>query len=328
MIAVLFIYNESTDPYFNLAAEEFLVKELQEEVFMLWRNHNTIVVGRNQNTLSEIHYDYVQENNISVVRRMTGGGAVFHDMGNVNFTFIVNSRNDFNNYQRFTEPVLGFLNSLGVAASLTGRNDLVIGEQKISGNAQYMYQGRMLHHGTLLYCAEQNRLAEALKVSPEKFQSKGIQSVRSRVTNIASHMENPPSSEDFIYAFADYMVKNIPDCQYYDLKKHEEAIRRLRDEKYATWEWNFGYSPKYEFIRRERFPFGTVEIHMDIAGQSEIKSVKLFGDFFSRQPVEQLEAMLCGVSHEDGAIREALRGACVSDYIEGMSNDEFVKMLF
>ena len=325
---MLFIYNESTDPYFNLAAEEFLVQQLREEVFMLWRNHNTIVIGRNQNTLSEIHYDYVQEHDISVVRRMSGGGAVFHDMGNVNFTFIVNSRDDFNNYQRFTEPVIGFLNSFGVGASLTGRNDLVIGEQKISGNAQYMYQDRMLHHGTLLYSAEQSRLAEALKVSPEKIQSKGIQSVRSRVTNIASHMKNPPTPEDFIRAFADYMVKNIPDCQYYNLKNHEAEIRRLRDEKYATWEWNFGYSPKYEFKRRERFPFGTVEIHMDIAGQSEIKSVKLFGDFFSRQPVEQLEAVLCGVSHAENAICAALDGICVSDYIEGMSNEEFVKMLF
>ncbi len=325
---MLFIYSNSTDPYFNLAAEEFLVKELKEEVFMLWRNDNTIVIGRNQNTLSEIHYDYVKEHDIRVVRRMSGGGAVFHDMGNINFTFIVNSGDDFSNYQRFTEPVIGFLKTLGVTAELKGRNDLVIEDKKISGNAQYMYQNRVLHHGTLLYSAEQTRLSEALKVSPDKIQSKGVKSIRSRVTNISTYLKDPLSPEEFIQKFADYMVKNSPDCQYYDIMQHEVEIRRLRDEKYATWEWNFGYSPKYAFSRRERFPFGSVEIQMDIQDESVIKNIRIFGDFFSRKPVEELEQKLTGVRHEAGAVAERLETVTVSDYIQGMTREEFLAILF
>ncbi len=328
MIPVLFIISECTDPYFNMAAEEFLVKELREEVFMLWRNDNTIVVGRNQNTLSEIHYDYVKEHDIRVVRRMSGGGAVFHDMGNINFTFIVNSGDDFSNYQRFTDPVIGFLKTLGVTAALKGRNDLVIEDKKISGNAQYMYRNRVLHHGTLLYRAEQNRLAEALKVSPDKIQSKGVKSVRSRVTNISAHMKESLSPEEFIRRFADYMVKNFPDCQYYDIMQHEAEIRKLRDEKYATWEWNFGYSPKYEFTRRQRFPFGGVEVYMNIQGESVIESIKIFGDFFSRQPVEELEQCLKGVRHEAGAVADRLKDVDISAYIQGMTKEEFLAILF
>lgn len=325
---MLFIYNESIDPYFNLAAEEFLVKELNEEIFMLWRNDNTIVVGRNQNTLSEIHYDYVQEHGIRVVRRLTGGGAVFHDMGNINFTFIVNSGDDFSNYQRFTQPVINFLQSLGVNAALKGRNDLVIGDKKISGNAQFMYKDRILHHGTLLYSVEQSRLAEALAVSPDKIKSKGIKSVRSRVTNISSHLNTPITPEVFIQRFAEYMTKNTPDCQYYDIRQHEAEIRRLRDEKYATWEWNFGYSPKYELSRRKRFSAGSVEVHMNIAGESEIKEIKIFGDFFSKKPISELEQRLEGVHHEAEAIESVLRDVNITDYIQGITTKEFISILF
>lgn len=325
---MLFVFNENTDPYFNLAAEEYLVQNLSEEVFMIWRNHNTIVVGRNQNTLSEIHYEYVKEHDIRVVRRMSGGGAVFHDMGNVNFTFVVNSGDDFSNYKRFCEPVIGFLKTLGVTATLSGRNDILVDGKKISGNAQYMHKGRVMHHGTMLFNASGDRLSEALKVSEDKIKSKGIKSVRSRVTNISSHMENPISVEEFVEKFTDYMVKNIPECRYYDLAQHEAEIRKLRDEKYATWEWNYGYSPKYKFVRKKRFDIGSVEVHMNIAGTSEIKDIKLYGDFFSKLPVAALEQKLVGVHHEAEAISEALSGVDISEYIAGITNEEFMTLLF
>ena len=325
---MLFIYSKSTDPYYNLAACEFLVREFSDEIFMLWRNDNTIVVGRNQNTLSEINYDYVKEHNVRVVRRMSGGGAVYHDMGNINFTFVVNSGDDFSNYEKFTRPVIGFLRTLGAEAQLKGRNDLVIDDKKISGNAQYMYKNRVMHHGTLLYSAQQKNISEALKVSADKIQSKGIKSIRSRVTNISSYLENPPTPEEFIQQFADYVVKNTENCQTYDLSQHDEAIRKLRDEKYATWEWNFGNSPKYAFTRRERFPFGGVEVHMDIADESVIQNIKLYGDFFSRIPVEELEGLLVGVRHEPKTIRAALANYDVGAYIQGMTIDDLLKLLF
>lgn len=325
---MLFIYSESTDPFYNLAAEEFLVRELSDEIFMLWRNDNTIVVGRNQNTLSEINYDYVKEHGVRVVRRMSGGGAVYHDMGNVNFTFVLNSGDDFSNYEKFTAPVIAFLKTLGADAELKGRNDLVIDGKKISGNAQYMYKNRIMHHGTLLYSAQQKNIGEALRVSPDKIRSKGIQSVRSRVTNISSYLENPPTPEVFIQKFADYVVKNTAHCQNYDLSRHDAAIRKLRDEKYATWEWNFGYSPKYDFSRRLRFPYGGVEVHMNIGDGSVIQNVKFYGDFFSRLPVTEFEQLLSGTRHEAEAICTVLKGHEVGAYIQGMTIEDLLKLLF
>ncbi|MBE7036038.1 MAG: lipoate--protein ligase [Ruminococcaceae bacterium] len=325
---MLFIYNESTDPYFNLAAEEFLIKNMQEEIFMLWQNHETIVIGRNQNTMGEINYDYVKEHDIRVVRRMSGGGAVFHDMGNINFTFIVNSEDDFSNYQRFTEPVISFLQSFGVDAQLKGRNDLVIGDKKISGNAQYMYKKRILHHGTLLYDADHDTLSAALKVAPDKIKSKGIQSVRSRVTNISEHMQDKVSSVEFIRQFADFMVKNNRNCQYYDLNRHKREIEKLRDEKYATWAWNFGYSPQYAYHRQKRYPFGTVEVQMDIGRESVIQDCRFYGDFFSKEHPEKLADKLKGVRHEWQAVEEILSSENVSLYIQGMSREELIELLF
>ncbi len=325
---MLFIYNESTDPYFNLAAEEFLVKNMKEEIFMLWQNDQTIVIGRNQNTMGEINYDYVREHGIRVVRRMSGGGAVFHDMGNINFTFIVNSEDDFSNYQKFTEPVIHFLQSLGVDAQLKGRNDLVIGDKKISGNAQYMYKNRILHHGTLLYSASQDQLSAALRVSPDKIKSKGIQSVRSRVTNIVEHMENPMTADEFIRRFADFMVKNNPNCQYYDINQHKAEIEKLRDEKYATWAWNFGYSPQYTFSRQNRYSFGSVEVQMNISRESVIESCQFFGDFFSKVSPMKLAEKLIGVRHQWQAVEKVLSSVDVSTYIQGMTREDLMNLLF
>lgn len=325
---MLFILSDSFDPYYNLAAEEFLMKELDEEIFMLWRNDNSIIIGRNQNTLAEINYDYVKAENIRVVRRMTGGGAVYHDMGNINFTFIVNSESDFSNYDKFTQPVIGFLRSLGVEASLSGRNDLVIGDKKISGNAQYMHKGRMLHHGTLLYNASQNKLANALAVSEEKIKSKGIKSVRSRVTNIAAHLENEMAPEAFMKAFGDYIVATEEDCRFASLDAYETEIQKLRNEKYATWEWNFGYSPKYEFSRKKRFSFGEVEVKIQTENEGIIKDMKIYGDFFSKKPVAELASRFCGLHHERKTLEKVLAGVCVSDYIAGMTAEDFLTILF
>ncbi|MBR5236604.1 MAG: lipoate--protein ligase [Clostridia bacterium] len=325
---MLFIENKSTDPYFNLAAEEFLMNELSEEVFMLWRNAHTIVIGRNQNTLAEINYDYVKDKGIHVVRRMSGGGAVFHDLGNINFTFIMNSGDDFSNYAKFTQPVIDFLQSLGANAALRGRNDLVIAEKKISGNAQYMHKNRILHHGTLLYDTEQSHLAEALRVSEDKIKSKGIQSVRSRVTNIRPYLNESLSPEAFIERFKDYMTKMVADCQYYDLQPHVADIQRLRDEKYATWDWNFGYSPKYTYHKKKRFSFGEVEVHLDINSSSVIESAKVSGDFFSKKPIEELEAALCNRHHEPKEVLKAFSCQEISDYIQGMTPNDLMELLF
>ena len=325
---MIFIYNKSLDPFFNMAAEEYLVKNSQDEIFMLWQNDNTVVIGRNQNTLSEINYDYVKENNINVVRRMSGGGAVFHDMGNINFTFILNSDNDFSNYSKFTQPIIDFLRTLGVEASLSGRNDLLIGEKKISGNAQYMHKNRILHHGTLLYSAASDKLTASLKVSEDKIKSKGIKSVKSRITNISDHLSSAMPAEEFIKKLADFMNSegNIS-CEY-DLTKDKAEIEKLRDEKYATWDWNFGYSPKYSFTKKERFPSGCVEVCMNVNSNGYIENAKIFGDFFSKNDINELCELITGHKHEYTELGNVLKTVCVSDYISGITETDLLALLF
>lgn len=325
---MIFIYNKSLDPYYNMAAEEYLVKNSKDEIFMLWQNDDTIVIGRNQNTLSEINYDYVKENNISVVRRMSGGGAVFHDLGNINYTFILNSDNDFSNYEKFTQPIIDFLKTLGVNASLSGRNDLLIGDKKFSGNAQYMHKNRIMHHGTLLYSSQSDKIVSSLKVSEDKIKSKGIKSVKSRVTNISEHIQNPPSAKDFIASLQSFMMENGNISGKYNLENDRKEIEALKDAKYATWDWNFGYSPKYTFSKKERFPFGGVEICMNVQSNGIIEYIKIFGDFFSKKDISELEGIICGHHHKYDELKNILSSVCISDYISGITQDELLGILF
>lgn len=311
-----------------MALEEYLVKNSQDEIFMLWQNDNTIVIGRNQNTLSEINYDYVKENKINVVRRMSGGGAVFHDEGNINFTFILNSEGDFSNYEKFTRPIIDFLKTLGVEASLSGRNDLTIDGRKISGNAQYMYKNRIMHHGTLLYSAAGDKLAASLKVSEDKIKSKGIKSVKSRVTNISEHLKNPFTAQEFIEKLSQFMLNSGNIKGEYDTEKDRAAVEKLRDEKYATWDWNFGYSPKYSFRKKERFSFGSAEVCMNVKTNGIIEDIKIYGDFFSKRDIGELEKLICGHRHEDGELKTLLKSVVISDYISGMTEDELLQIMF
>jgi len=183
---MLCIENNHTDPYFNLAVEEYLLRNFGEDCFMLWRNKASIIVGKHQNALAEINYDYVKENNIDVIRRLSGGGTVFHDLGNLNFTFIqnVNKNENIVDFKRYIEPIVKVLQQQGVNAKHEGRNDIMIGGRKVSGNAEHVFKKRVLHHGTLLFSSEISNLSKALKVNPLLYQDKGVKSVKSRVANI------------------------------------------------------------------------------------------------------------------------------------------------
>ena len=323
------VINENTSPYFNLALEEHFLTGTDIELVMLWRNAASVIIGRNQNTLEEVNLDYAEERNIPVARRLSGGGTVFHDLGNVNYTIIRNIRqDDFNNYEYFTRPVVEYLGTLGVRAEFQGRNDLIIGDAKFCGNAQAVKNNRILHHGCILYSADFTDLAGLLAPRDIKFTSHGVKSVRKRVTNIVNHMEAPMTAEDFLGGLCQYFAGHIEGIEPYLISRDDiRSVERLVGEKYSKWEWNFGASPAYNMKRSRRYDFGLIDVLMSVE-RGEIREARIFGDFFSIRDKEELEGLLTGVRHDRESIISALRDVEIGEYIRGMNLTDFVDLIY
>ncbi len=327
---MLLIINDSNNAYYNLAAEEYLIDNFDEDIVMLWRNDNTVVVGKNQNTIEEIDSRYVAEHGISVVRRLTGGGAVFHDMGNVNYTIIQSYQEGlFSNYAYFTETVRDFLQELGVNATLSGRNDLMIDGKKFSGNAQCVRKGRMMHHGTLMFSSDVKDISGALTPNQKKTESKGVKSVQSHVTNISLHMEQPAAmdTEQFMQRLYDYYLRHYPEAVSYELSQSDKsAIQKLADEKYATWEWNYGASPAFAVSVSRKYDFGLVDVRLNVK-RGRIEDVRIFGDYFGIRSSSEIEKLLAGTEYRAETIKRVLAGVEISDYISGMTVQELADLL-
>ena len=316
------IFNTSLDPYFNMAAEQYLLERKDASpVFMLWRNSPAVIIGKNQNAYAELNESFIRENGIRTVRRLTGGGAVFHDEGNVNYTFVSPKQGTAAlDFARFCAPIIRALCDLGANALLSGRNDIEIDGRKVSGNAQTVYGDKILHHGTLLWSADLSRLAGALKVDPEKIAAKGIKSVRSRVANIRDLIGSEMSTTDFI----DYLFSraDVPARAFTD--DEISAINALCDSRYSTWEWDWGSSKDFSAKKRARFAYGKVEISLDSYG-GIISAVSIGGDFFGRKDVSLLEAALVGQKLEFDSLCAALSD--VNDFISGASPAEIASLI-
>lgn len=324
------IKNEDTNPYFNLAAEEYVLKNFSDNVFMLWRNAPSIIVGNHQNTLAEINVEYVRENNIDVVRRLSGGGAVFHDLGNLNFTFIKNidKSKDKVDFSTFTKPIIDVLRNMDINAKFEGRNDIVIDGKKISGNAQHTNGNRMIHHGTLLFSSVMTDLSNALKVNPLKFRDKAVKSVKSRVSNISDHMPEKIDVLTFRDRIMDYILSNYAGAYLYEYTEEDRnKINRLVEEKYGKWEWNFGSSPKYNFEKLIKTEGGNIEFHIQVE-KGIIKQIKIFGDYFNTLETEEVEELLKDTAHEESKVREKLRGIPFNKYFHGVNQEEFIAGMF
>lgn len=325
---MIYLETGSTDPYFNLAFEEYVFEKLDptRSYFILWQNENTIVVGKHQNTYEEINQRYVEEHGIRVVRRLSGGGAVYHDSGNLNYTFIVDddAAPDFN-FAVFTVPVIKALERLGVKAEFTGRNDLTIDGKKFCGTAQYVKRGRIMHHGCIMLDSNLEVVSNALKVRQAKFQSKGVKSVRSRVTTINAHAPRPITMEEFKGLLTSYILE-AEGLQPMELTPGQLAdVRRLRDEKYATWEWNYGASPAYDVRLEQRFDAGLVTVYLQ-AEKGRIQAVKIYGDFFSAGELSELEDALVGLPLDQN-LAAALELLDVGRYIQGITAQDLARLL-
>ncbi|WP_027375714.1 lipoate--protein ligase [Kaistella palustris] len=325
---MLLIDSPSHNAYFNIATEEYLLHRFPtEDIFLLYVNAPSIIVGKFQNTLAEINLDYVKDKDIKVVRRMSGGGTVYHDLGNLNFSFhTLLGDKDFGDFSTFTKPVLHMLNSLGVPAELKGRNDLLVDGKKFSGNAKLARHGKMIQHGTILLDSEMEVLGEALKVNPLKFVDKAIKSTRARVTNLIHYLPEGTTTEKVKDLLTAEIIKDNPGAEKYELTDEDLAgIHKLMTEKYETWDWNFGFSPKYNFTKALKFPAGFVELHLDVEN-GIIQKAKIFGDFFASEPIEGLEEQLIGHKHEPEELSHLLADLDLTSYFGKVTIAEILEL--
>jgi lipoate-protein ligase A len=329
---MLFVDNQNEhDPAVNLALEEYVLRQAQtdEDLLLFYINAPSIIIGRHQNTLEEINRDYVEQHGIHIVRRLSGGGAVYHDLGNLNFSFITRSTTDnFRNFKKFTEPVIQALINMGVPAELSGRNDILVDGHKVSGNAQYISKNRMVSHGTLLFNSDLSHVSDALNVRESKIISKGIKSVRSRVANISEFLDRPMDIMQFRSNLLAYFFRDYAETPTYPLTEADwAAVRQLADERYRSWDWTYGHSPDFNVEKRERFPIGEIDARLFVE-KGLIKTAKFYGDFFAVDEPEGLEQRLIGVRYDREAICDALKQVDIDRYFSGMDLDTFVAFIY
>lgn len=322
--------SNSHDPSINLALEEYALTSLDggEDYLVFYINDPSVIVGRHQNTLEEIDREFVTTRGIHVVRRISGGGAVYHDRGNLNFSFVTDFRKDsFNNYRPFTEPVVRVLRNMGVPAVLTGRNDIAAFGKKISGNAQYRTGGRMFSHGTLLFDTDLDDVAAALRVRPDKIVSKGIKSVRSRVANIAEFIDASINIEEFKQALMEGIFGRRDRIGRYELSDRDwKGIERLAGEKYRTWEWNYGRFPAFNVTKRRRFPSGEIDVRI-LVKRGTIETIRFFGDFFGHRDKEELESALSGTRYRKEEIESVLDRFDLHAFFGVVEKEEIIRLV-
>ena len=320
-----FFYNSSTDAAFNLALEELIASRIDEDIFMLWRNRSAVIVGRNQNTAAEVDSSYAKEKQIQIVRRMTGGGAVYHDLGNINYTICASGRQlEDTAFSRNAACVVDALHGMGVAAEFSGRNDIIVDGKKISGSAKTVLSSRTLFHGTLLFDTDLSVLTRVLTPDPDKIRAKGIKSVRSRVGNLREYFPEM-DVEDFITAFTNEVIsRNNAVLEDIPIELKQEA-ELLANEKYRTWQWNYGTAVSYSFSKKRRFDFGSVQLNFNVKDNC-IADLAVCGDFFGSRSIADFCALLEGSPIEPEQLADKLKALPIETFISGASAEDMISL--
>lgn len=314
----------------NFAIEEFALRHLDanETYVMFYRMHPTVIVGKNQNTLAEINQTYIEEHDVQVLRRLSGGGAVYNYEGNISFSIITKDDGaSFNNFERFTKPVIDALLELGVDAKLSGRNDIEVAGRKISGNAQFATGGRLYSHGTLLFDVNLANVEKALHVNPLKLQAKGVKSVRSRVTNIREHLREDMDINAFRQVLLQSIFQTTEIPTYAFSEKDWTQIRKIKKERYQNWDWNYGKSPKFNVKSEQKFPGGLVEMRFQVE-KGHITMAQIFGDFFATGNMREIENSLLGVAYTQKALDDFLEDVDVPLYFGKITKEELQTIIF
>lgn len=324
-----YLRNPHTNPYYNMAFDEFCLESLpiDEPVFYLWQNRPAVIVGYNQEVNTEVNLEYLKANDIALVRRVTGGGAVYHDLGNLNYTIVGRSEDLERDYPEYASLMMKALQALGIPATLSGRNDILVGGKKVSGFAKRVCKNRLMVHGTLMFDVDLDKLTQVLSPSATKLQSKGIASVRSRVANLREYLPEIADIQAFSQRLEEILSCNYKDAEYKLSEDDLAHIQKLTDEKFATWEWNYGHSPKATLTHSARLACGTVEVHLTLK-ENRIASCRFGGDFLGNLPTSEIEKALQGVVYEADAIRECLSKMPLEQYFDGIVTDELIELMF
>ncbi len=311
----MFINSTTTNPYINIATEEYLLRNFTQDIIFIYSNSPSIIIGKHQNTLEEINLKFVIENNIDVVRRLSGGGTVYHDNGNLNFTFIRNGKLgkliDFNKY---TQPVINYLSSIGAKAYLGSKNEIRIGKDKVSGNAEHIFKNRVMHHGTLLFNSELNVLNNAIKREEDRYKSKAVQSNRTNVANISELINSDISFDNFRNNISEFFKTYIGNTINYNLNSEDTAnINQIAKEKYELWSWNFGYSPKY--IVHGSFKNSNIEFSTTVSVENGvIKSVDINNNNASEYLIATIKNTVIDKEHNFHNIHKSINSKLKNNY--------------
>ena len=325
MAETIYLETGCTDPRYNLAFEEYILTHRREgDYLILWQNASSVIVGRNQISAQEVNGDFAAENGIRVVRRITGGGAVYHDLGNLNYSFICDAEDMHRRTAtRFTQPVVAALQGLGLDAEASGRNDILVSGCKISGTAEHILRGRVLHHGTLLFDSDAQTITKVLTPDPLKLQSKGIRSVKSRVGNIRSFLPKDMSLPQFWNYLKDALAGS-GFTQGFVTEEEKQQILQLKAEKYDTWQWNYGSAPNFQLRCKDRWDGGILEVHLSI-DRGKIQDIRIFGDFMALKSCDELEKTLIGCPYQKDAISTAIAGISLRECLGSITKEEFLQ---
>ena len=325
-----FVDNQNQhQPQVNLALEEFLLRHMTDEpeLLLFYINEPSVIIGRNQNSIEEVDPTYIEENGVHVVRRLSGGGAVYHDFGNLNFSYISGASENLHNYERFIRPVIEVLNKLGVPAELMGKSDVFVDGKKISGNAQYASRGRMVSHGTILFDTNIQHMMQALNPRQAKIESAAVQSVRNFVTNVKDYL----APNFLIEMLRQELIEGIfstaypPEAMLSD--SDWEEVEKIRADRFGSWDWNYGRAPKFNIQKTGEFPAGKLDVRIQVE-KGIIDEIRFFGTYSFQKEIDELQDLLAGTRYEAGSIDAALSNTDLAEYFGDIPAEEIKQLLY